>query len=92
VVVLLQAQGVVQRWNLTGLRREAVAPLPAWAVIKNVAMGAASNGPVLVCWSEGVRELDRAWFVFPERKLLVSIPHGNGRIVWQRMTGPHPQE
>jgi hypothetical protein len=88
VVVILPAQGVVQRWNLTSLRREAVAPLPAWAIIKNVAMGAASNGPVLVSWSEVERELDRAWFDFLDLDTLqpLHIPRKNlgSRLQHQR--------
>jgi hypothetical protein len=48
--------------------------------------------PTRVDRHRDVGTYDKRLFVFPERKLLVSIPHGNGRIVWQRMTGPHPQE
>jgi S1-C subfamily serine protease len=50
VVVLLPGAGTIERWSLKTLEREVVTPLPIKGVIKAVAMGSASKGPLLVHW------------------------------------------
>jgi hypothetical protein len=51
VVVLFPAAGIIERWSLKNLEREAEAPLPVKHEIKMVSMGSASKGPLLVNWS-----------------------------------------
>lgn len=59
LVVVLPRQRLLERWNLTTLEREAVAPLPPWNAIQRVAMGSSSQGPLLVQWATGFDELDQ---------------------------------
>jgi Trypsin-like peptidase domain len=62
VVVVLGGSGTIERWSLKTLKREVSTALPIKGVIKAVAMGAASTGPLLVHWAAGTQELDRAGF------------------------------
>jgi hypothetical protein len=62
VVVLQAASGTMERYSLKTLKREVSVALPVKGVIKSVAMGSASRGPLLVHWSVGTQELDRAAF------------------------------
>lgn len=50
VVVMLPGAGTMERWSLKTLERDIVVPLPVKGPIKAVAMGSASNGPLLVHW------------------------------------------
>jgi hypothetical protein len=62
VVVVLPRAGTVERWSLKTLERDVVVTLPIKGVIKAVAMGSASKGPLLVHWAAGPQPLDRAGF------------------------------
>jgi hypothetical protein len=64
LLVFLPGATVVERWGLPELRREAVEALPPWGGIKAVAMGPASDGPVLVSWYEDSNQSARASFDF----------------------------
>lgn len=62
LMVLQSASETMERYSLKTLKREASVPLPIKGVIKSVAMGSASRGPLLVHWAVGIQELDRAAF------------------------------
>ncbi len=62
LVVLQNATRTMERYSLKTLKCEASVALPVKGVIRSVAMGSASRGPLLVHWSVGVQELDRATF------------------------------
>jgi S1-C subfamily serine protease len=62
VVVLLPGAGTMERWSLKTLERDISTALPIKGVIKAVAMGAASKGPLLVHWAVGTQDLDHAGF------------------------------
>ena len=62
VVVLQEGAGTIERFSMKTLDREVAAALPIRGVIKAVAMGSASNGPLLVHWAVGTQELDHATF------------------------------
>jgi hypothetical protein len=62
VIVVHPRAGTIERWNLNSLQREQSVPLPLKGVIKSIAMGSASRGPLLVFWAVGTRDLDRAFF------------------------------
>jgi hypothetical protein len=62
VVVLLPGAGVIERWSLKSLEREVSTALPIRGVIKSVAMGSASRGPLLIHWAKGMQELSQAAF------------------------------
>jgi hypothetical protein len=63
-LIVVQSSDSVQRWDLTTFKKELDAPLLLNGVIKALSMGAASDGPMLVNWSVGTKELDRATFSF----------------------------
>jgi hypothetical protein len=62
VVIVLPRAGTIERWGLKTLERKVAATLPVKGVIKAVAMGAASKGPLLVHSAVGTQPLDRASF------------------------------
>jgi WD40 repeat protein len=62
VIVVLPRSGTIERWNLKTLERESTTELPIKGVIKAIAMGSASKGPLLIHWAVGKKELDRACF------------------------------
>jgi hypothetical protein len=64
VVVVLPGAGTIERWSLKTLERDVAATLPIKGVIKAIAMGSASRGPLLVHWARGKEPLDRAAFTF----------------------------
>jgi hypothetical protein len=64
MLVVLPANDILQRWDLTTLRRDTTVPLPFGGVVKAVSMGSASRGPALVYWAVGTGELDQARFSF----------------------------
>jgi hypothetical protein len=70
VVVVLPAAGVIERWGLKTLERDVAAALPVKGVIKAVAMGAASRGPLLIHSAVGTQPLDRATFALLDTETL----------------------
>jgi hypothetical protein len=62
VMVLQGASGTMERYSLKTLKRDASVALPVKGLIKSVAMGSASRGPLLVHWSVGDQQLDHATF------------------------------
>jgi hypothetical protein len=53
LVVALPDQGVLQRWDLTTLKREATVAYQGKSKIQHLAMGSASQGPLLLSGSNG---------------------------------------
>jgi hypothetical protein len=78
LIVLYPKDRCLERWNLTTCKREQVALSPPWQGVKNVALGAASRGPLLVYWTEGFEEMDRCGFAFLNPQTLREVP-----IRWQ---------
>jgi hypothetical protein len=62
VVIVLPRAGTIERWNLQTLERDVVTTLPVKGVIKAVAMGSASKGPLLIHWAAGSQPLDKAGY------------------------------
>jgi hypothetical protein len=60
VVVLLPAAGSIERWSLKTCQRDVAAKLPITGVIKAVAMGSSSKGPLLVHSAQGTEQLSQA--------------------------------
>jgi hypothetical protein len=64
VLVVLPGAGTIERWSLKSRERDVAATLPIQGVIKAVAMGSASQGPLLVHWAVGSEPADSAVFTF----------------------------
>jgi hypothetical protein len=62
VVVVLPRAGTIERWSLRTLERDVAATLPVQGVIRSVAMGSASRGPLLVHAATGAEQLSPASF------------------------------
>jgi hypothetical protein len=62
VLVVLPGAATIERWSLKTLERDVAATLPIQGVIKSIAMGSASHGPLLIHWAVGTQPLDRAVF------------------------------
>jgi hypothetical protein len=62
VLVVLPSARVIERWTLKTLERDVAVALPVKGVVKGVAMGSASRGPLLLHWAAGTEQLDRASF------------------------------
>jgi hypothetical protein len=62
VVVVLPRAGTIERWSLKTLERDVSATLPVKGVIKRIAMGSASHGPLLIYSAVGTEQLDRTSF------------------------------
>jgi hypothetical protein len=62
VVVVLPRAGTIERWSLRTLERDVAATLPIKGVIKAIAMGSASKGPLLIYSAAGTEQLDRTSF------------------------------
>src|SRR5262249_18638816 len=53
--VIALSGNVLQRWNLSTGQQEAAFPVPVRGPVKAIAMGSASNGPLLICSEENGR-------------------------------------
>jgi len=62
VVIVLPRARTIERWGLKTRERKVAATLPVKGVIKTIAMGSASKGPLLVHSAVGTQPLDRASF------------------------------
>ena len=60
LVLVYPDQRLVQRWQLGTFEKELTKPLPFEGVVKAIAMGSSSTGPVLVHWAVGSDSLDRS--------------------------------
>jgi serine/threonine protein kinase len=60
LVVVYPDQGIVQRWSLDNFQKELVQKFPFRCVIKAIAMGSNSDGPLLVYWALGTSQADPA--------------------------------
>jgi uncharacterized protein (TIGR03067 family) len=60
LVVVLTDERLIQRWSLVSFEREVSAPLGVSGVVKAVAMGSSSRGPLLMYWAVGTGALDSA--------------------------------
>jgi hypothetical protein len=60
LVIVLPSAGVIERWSLKTRERDVAATLPIKGIIKAVAMGSASRGPLLLHYALGPQDLDRA--------------------------------
>lgn len=58
-VLFDRINNVIERWNLATFKRERSIKPPFDGVIRAVAAGSASSGPVLVLWAVGTGALDR---------------------------------
>lgn len=62
LVVVYPASRLLQTWNLATGKREKEALLPIDGVMKAMAMGASSDGPLLVTYAEGISPLSPAYW------------------------------
>ena len=74
LMVALPDNNLIQRWDLRTGEREVSAPLPFAGVVKALAMGSASQGPLLVHWAVGTGALDRAPVDFLDIQTLKPLP------------------
>jgi hypothetical protein len=73
IIVVLPQAGIIERWSLTTLKRDIAATMPIKGVIKAIAMGSASHGPLLVLSAEGREPLDRASYFVVNTETLKPI-------------------
>ncbi len=103
-LVLSTSQGIIQRWDLATLERERVSPIPIEGSVWALAMGSASNGPVMYfATAEGRNGFGAAWFGFLDLEGLRPIRGFTQLNVWMgnrqnvqgeaqqagRLTSPH---
>jgi hypothetical protein len=74
LIVVLVDTGLIQRWSLRTMEREVTAKLPIKGVVKSIAMGSASKGPLLVYWAAGTSALDRCTYEFLNVEDLKQLP------------------
>ncbi|HZY83323.1 MAG TPA: hypothetical protein VFE78_00720, partial [Gemmataceae bacterium] len=87
LIVALADENVLQRWDLATLRREAAAPLPVRDKLSAVALGSASDGPLLVASCQGV---SRSELFFMDVATLAKLPirrTGAGHVHVQERDG-----
>jgi hypothetical protein len=73
VIVLLPGSGTMERWHLKTLEREIATTLPFRGVIKALAMGSASKGPLLVHWASGIQGHATYSLINVERMRLIDV-------------------
>jgi hypothetical protein len=78
LVVLYPAERRLERWSLPIIKRERVVLSPPWGGVKNIALGAAARGPLLVHWTEDFGDLDLTHFSFLDLESLRKVP-----VKWQ---------
>ena len=59
LIVVAPDHNVSQRWSLSSFPKELTKTIPIMGVVKAIAMGYASDGPLLMNWAVGVGALDR---------------------------------
>lgn len=64
LVIVDPDKNILQRISLGTFEKELTKTLPMKGVVKNVVMGSASHGPILVHWAVGSGALDRASYTF----------------------------
>jgi S1-C subfamily serine protease len=84
LVIALPNAGVLQRYSLVTFEREMTAPLPKDFTLKQVALGSASDGPVLLT---GPGKLPLGEGVFLDLQTLQPVPleiptKGAARLIW----------
>jgi S1-C subfamily serine protease len=79
LIVVAPAQGVIERWSLETFQRETARPLPVNGVVKAVAMGYASNGPLLIHWAASTDALARAGYTFFDTERFEDLKIANVR-------------
>jgi WD40 repeat protein len=81
LLVVSPSQDLVQRYSLRTGEEEASGPLPIRGVILGLAMGSASEGPVLVHWAESGRPMSRSHYTMCAPEDLRPLP-------WGQVDGP----
>jgi WD40 repeat protein len=74
LVVVSPGQHLLRRYSLYSLEQEQSTPLPFRGVVTTVALGSASNGPLLVRWAVGTQPLDRAFCTLFDLATLKPLP------------------
>jgi hypothetical protein len=83
VVVVLPRAGTIERWNLATLERDVAATLSIKGVIKAIAMGSASKGPLLIYSAAGTEPLDRTSFaLFNAETMRPIVAELNTQVAW----------
>jgi len=57
LIVVATSEGLIERWSLATFEKEITQPLPIGGVVKAVALGCASAGPLLLHWAESTDQL-----------------------------------
>ena len=73
VVILLPTAGAIERWSLKTLERDVSVPLPVKGILKSVAMGSASKGPLLVHSVAGTMAFDKASYTLIDTETLKAL-------------------
>ncbi len=91
LIVITRESGLMQRWNLETGKREQETAFPIDDVLKAVAMGAASNGPLMVFHAHGLARQAKAHYslIDPETLEVTRIqkPLRDGQTVHIRASG-----
>jgi hypothetical protein len=74
LIVLAPSEGVIERWSLTSFERETTRPLPVSGVIKSIALGYASRGPLLIHAGVSTDALARTIFAFVDLEKFEPLP------------------
>src|SRR5262249_34055183 len=70
LMIVLGNSKVIQRWNLKTFEREVASPVPVNGIVKGIAMGHSSNGPLLMYWAEGSDQIARTHLEFFDIKTM----------------------
>ena len=77
-------QGVISRWNLANQQKEITLSSPFAGPIQSVAVGCATTGPIMVCWSQGTDQVSNCRFTFLDSNSLKEISAN-----WTGTISPH---
>ena len=64
MIVVAPNENLVERWSLDTFEKETTRQLGLGGIVKAVALGSASKGPLLVHWAESTDELARCQYAF----------------------------
>lgn len=73
LIVLASSENVIEHWSLTTLTRDKAQVFPLKGVVKCLALGSASYGPLLVNHADGTDALARAHYTFLDLQTLQPV-------------------
>lgn len=79
MIVVSPSESVIERWSLTTFERETARPLPVEGVVKSIALGYASTGPLLIHWAVSTDALAAAKYEFFDLEKFEKLGFQNAR-------------